>query len=229
MICDEQDPSRSCPLGEDVMDRVPDLVYRYRVRPVPGFEYVSPSATAITGYSPADHYADPELGRRIVHPDDLGILDEVARNPDESRVYRMRWRRRDGHEFVTEQRLQRILDAEGTLVAIVGVCRPVFAPASRWTVDAGSVRVDLVSGRAFVGSRPLTLTASEHRLLTLLAVRGATVSRRELVEHLWGEYHPSGERAVEVHISHLREKLERDPRRPELLLTERGRGYRLAG
>jgi PAS domain S-box-containing protein len=52
-----------------------DIIYRYRLKPTPGFEYVSPSVTDLTGYTPEDHYADPELGLKLVHPDDKHILE----------------------------------------------------------------------------------------------------------------------------------------------------------
>jgi PAS domain-containing protein len=48
-------------LAEDAQD----IVYRYRLRTTPAFEYVSPAATAITGYTPEEHYADPHLGLKL--------------------------------------------------------------------------------------------------------------------------------------------------------------------
>jgi PAS domain S-box-containing protein len=85
-----------------------DLVYRYRFKPEPGFEYVSPSATAITGYTPEEHYADPELGLKIVHPDDRHLLDEALRSPESPTT--VRWRRKDGELVWTEQRNKPIYD-----------------------------------------------------------------------------------------------------------------------
>jgi len=46
-----------------------DIVYRYALIPSPHFEYVSPSATVINGYTPEEHYGDPELFFKIVHPE----------------------------------------------------------------------------------------------------------------------------------------------------------------
>jgi PAS domain S-box-containing protein len=207
---------------------IPDIVYRYRFSPEPGFDFVSPSVEDITGYSPEDHYADPQLGLKIVHPDDLAVVQDAIENPAENRTYRVRWRAKDGREFVTEQRLRRVVDGAGELVAIIGVCRPVAGGERAWMHEAGDVMLDLAGGRAYVAGRPLLLTSAEHRILSRLASSEATVSRRELVETLWGSYHASGERAVEVHISKLRRKLEQDPSRPKRLLTERGVGYRLS-
>jgi hypothetical protein len=49
-------------------------VYRYRLLTKPGFEYVSPSSTRITGYPPEDYYADPDLDFEPVHPEDRYLL-----------------------------------------------------------------------------------------------------------------------------------------------------------
>ena len=206
---------------------LPDIVYRYRFLPEPGFDFVSRSVEDITGYSPEEHYADPQLGMKIVHPDDLAVVQDAIENPAEHRTYRVSWRAKDGREFVTEQRLRRVVDNAGALVAIIGVCRPVAGAGRAWMHEAGDVMLDLAGGRAFVAGRPLTLTSAEHRILSRLASSESTVTRRELVETLWGSYHATGERAVEVHISKLRRKLEPDPSRPRRLLTERGVGYRL--
>src|SRR5215208_3437526 len=144
-----------------LLESVPDVVYRYRVRPTPGFEYVSPSSTAVTGYTPEEHYADPELAGRIVHPDDMSILRDASERPDPSAVYRIRWRHKDGHELITEQRLQPIYDRDGNLAAIVGVARPVPSARGDRTISAGDLTVDLTAARAFVAGRRIELTASE--------------------------------------------------------------------
>jgi len=210
-----------------VLENVPDLVYRYRFRPTPGFDYVSPSSTAVVGYTPEEHYADPELGRRIVRPEDLPILMDAIEHPDPGAVYRIRWRHKDGRELTTEQRLRPIHGRDGALVAVVGVCRPVSSETSERIVSAGDLTVDLAAARAFVGARRIDLTASEHRLLALLASVDREVSREELVEHLWGSYHHGGERTVQVHVSNLRRKLDPDGAQPARIETVRGVGYRL--
>lgn len=205
------EPASDRPIDEHgLLDSLPDLVYRYRLVPTPGFEYVSPSSTEIIGYTPEDHYADPDLGRQIVHPDDLPILLEAVERPDPDAVYKIRWRHKNGQELLTEQRLRPIYDRDGDLVAIVGVSRPVSPKRDDRLVSIGDLSVDLVASRAFVAGRTVELTTSEHRILASLASADREVSREALVEQLWGTYHAGGERALQVHVSNLRRKLDPD-------------------
>ena len=100
-----------------------DLIYRYCLKPTPGFEYVSPSATAIIGYTPEEHYADPELAYKIVHPGDRHLIDEILRSPQP--LITIRWLRKDGAMIWIEQRVKAIHDGTGGLVAIEGIARDV--------------------------------------------------------------------------------------------------------
>lgn len=220
-------PSAIPAAEQSLLASVPDLVYRYRLRPTPGFEYVSPSSTAVIGYTPEEHYADPDLGSRIISPEDLPILLDAVAHPDPDAVYRIRWRHKDGRELITEQRLRPILDDAGELTAIVGVCRPIPTAPDVRIVTAGDVTVDLTAARAFVKRRTIELTTSEHRILALLASVDREVSREELVQHLWGTYHAGGERTVQVHVSNLRRKLDPERIGPPRIKTIRGVGYRL--
>ena len=95
-------------------------------------------------------------------------------------------------------------------------------------MQAGDVLLDLAGHRALVDDRVVDLTPAEHRLLSLLVAADGPVSLHDLVVRLWGSDHAGGTRAVQVHISNLRRKLEDDPRRPQRLLTYRGVGYVLA-
>lgn len=101
-------------------------------------------------------------------------------------------------------------------------------PAPR-TLELG---LDLVLDRAarevLRQGQPAGLTPTELRLLETLAERrGDTLSRRELFALAWGPEAYGDERTVDVHIRHIREKLEADPSHPELIVTIRGFGYRL--
>ena len=92
----------------------------------------------------------------------------------------------------------------------------------------GGLRLDLGRHEVTVDGEPVRLTLSEFKVLTLLAERPeAVISRRELMQHLWASEHVGDEHACEVHISNLRRKIERDPTRPQRLVTVRGMGYKL--
>ncbi|MBN1446622.1 MAG: PAS domain S-box protein [Bacteroidetes bacterium] len=103
-----------------------DLIYRYRLRPEPGFEYVNPAAERITGYTPVEHYADPLLGTKLVHPDDRSFLDQLQ-NPERAMndPVLLRWIRKDGQMIWTEQYSRVIQDRTGQVVAIEGIARDV--------------------------------------------------------------------------------------------------------
>jgi DNA-binding winged helix-turn-helix (wHTH) protein len=95
-------------------------------------------------------------------------------------------------------------------------------------VRVGDMDIDLVGHSVSIEGRAATLTTSEMRLLTFLAEEpGRARSRREILRHLWHTEHVGDERACDVHISNLRRKIERQPSRPERLITLRGYGYAL--
>ena len=96
-----------------------------------------------------------------------------------------------------------------------------------WRV--GSLELDPRRHQARIGGEPKRLTPSEFKLLLLLAEEPERVfTRREIMQHLWDSEYVGDQRACDIHISNLRQKLERDPANPERILTVRGIGYRLA-
>jgi two-component system, OmpR family, response regulator RegX3 len=93
----------------------------------------------------------------------------------------------------------------------------------------GSLELDPLRHEARVDGEPKRLTPSEFKLLLLLAEEPERVfSRREIMQHLWDSEYVGDQRACDIHISNLRQKLERDPGRPERIVTIRGIGYKLA-
>lgn len=214
-------------IAAEVVERTPDVVYRYRISP-PGFDYVSPAVTEVTGYSPEEHYADPELGFKIVHPDDYQRLRQVVASAPDGSPFALRWIRKDGRVIWTEQRNVPVFDDDGQFVAIDGVAREIPTPRGvDGRLEVGGLVIDRVEQRVFVDGSPVHLTPAEFRILRALAERDDVVSREELVRRLWGSNFTASGRACEVHISNLRRKVERDSRSPERILTVRGLGYRL--
>jgi DNA-binding response OmpR family regulator len=81
--------------------------------------------------------------------------------------------------------------------------------------------------RVFVRGEPVRLTFSEYELLAgLMSDPGRAFSRQELLRAIWGDSAYRDPRAIDVHVRHLREKLEEDPARPALIVTVPGVGYR---
>ena len=93
----------------------------------------------------------------------------------------------------------------------------------------GSLELDPIRPEARVDGDPKRLTPSEFKLLLLLAQEPERVfSRREIMQHLWDSEYVGDQRACDIHISNLRQKLEHDAARPVRIVTVRGVGYKLA-
>jgi DNA-binding response OmpR family regulator len=87
------------------------------------------------------------------------------------------------------------------------------------------LRINLPSRRVSADGEEVDLTYTEFELLvTLASSPGRVFSRSALLRRVWGDEFRD-ERTVDVHIRHLREKIERDPRNPEFIHTARGVGY----
>ncbi|OFX19201.1 MAG: hypothetical protein A2V77_02050 [Anaeromyxobacter sp. RBG_16_69_14] len=108
-------------------EHVPDIVYRYALRPEKRFEYVSPSCTGLTGYASEEFCADPDLHLKLILPEDfrklLGARAAATRATAAPLV--LRWRTRDGRVIWMEQHDTILRDRTGHAVAIEGVAREV--------------------------------------------------------------------------------------------------------
>ena len=94
----------------------------------------------------------------------------------------------------------------------------------------GEIRIDPESRRVWRGEEEIELTAIEFELLHTLARRpGRVFTREQLIEYAWKHAYYGVPKVVDVHIGHIRRKLERDPREPEYIVTVRGSGYRFEG
>jgi two-component system response regulator RegX3 len=96
-------------------------------------------------------------------------------------------------------------------------------------VRVGGLELDPVRHEAKVNDELMRLTPSEFKLLMLLAEEPERVfSRREIMQHLWDSTYVGDQRACDIHVSNLRQKIEADPANPERVVTVRGVGYKLA-
>jgi DNA-binding response OmpR family regulator len=104
---------------------------------------------------------------------------------------------------------------------------PHFAGRREDVIDRGELVVDLPRRMVEVRGKSVALTFVEFELLALLASEpGVVFSRRQLLERIRGSADYREPRTIDVHVRHLREKIELDSRDPELILTVRGAGYR---
>ena len=94
-------------------------------------------------------------------------------------------------------------------------------------IEVDGLRIEPARRAVEVGGEPVELTYVEFELLRTLATRpGHVFSRQRLLEEIWGSADYRDPRTIDVHVRHLREKLELDPSDPQFLLTVRGVGYR---
>jgi two-component system, OmpR family, alkaline phosphatase synthesis response regulator PhoP len=94
----------------------------------------------------------------------------------------------------------------------------------------GSIQVDVRRCEVTRNGKPVYLSAREFHLLRYLIERaGATISRAELLRSVWGYDEGTLTRTVDMHVASLRDKLEENPKRPELIVTVAGVGYRFMG
>jgi two-component system, OmpR family, alkaline phosphatase synthesis response regulator PhoP len=95
-------------------------------------------------------------------------------------------------------------------------------------IKVAELEIDTLSRQVRLSGQPLHLTSSEYGILLHLAKHpGTAYSRQAIMEALWDESPVGDERAIDVHIHNIREKIEEDPKNPGYVLTVRGYGYRL--
>ncbi len=95
-------------------------------------------------------------------------------------------------------------------------------------VSLGRLSVDLANRSVFVDGERLSLTRKEFRLLQILAQHaGNVVTHSQLLNEIWGAGHDQDSHYLRIFVRKLRQKIEVDPTKPKLLLTELGVGYRL--
>ena len=94
----------------------------------------------------------------------------------------------------------------------------------------GGIRVDFRRAEVSKEGAPLELSAREFQLLKyFIEHRGATLTREELLNEVWGYNAMPSTRTVDVHVAWLRQKIEPTPRHPQFVLTVHGMGYKFAG
>jgi PAS domain S-box-containing protein len=105
-------------------EHIQDIVFRYRLLPEPGFEYISPAVAGLTGYQPEDLYANPALVFSAMEPEDRAAVEASWRSPAPPPLT-VRWLRPGGGVTWTEQRAVGVRDGNGQVMATEGILRDV--------------------------------------------------------------------------------------------------------
>jgi diguanylate cyclase (GGDEF)-like protein/PAS domain S-box-containing protein len=109
----------------DIASELADVVYVLRTEPDMAFEYVSPSVEALVGYTPQEHYDDPDLGVRLVDHRDLDVLLSATKAPEGQPFdFTVRWVAKDGRTVWTDHHC-RIVRREDGSVAVYGAARDI--------------------------------------------------------------------------------------------------------
>ena len=162
-----------------------------------------------------------EVCRRLRRTSDLPIIMLTARNEDIDKIL--------GLELGADDYMTKPFNTRELLARIKAILRRAgqFEPGSRKTIRMGDLKVDLIRHRVTVEDKEIPLTAREYALLSFLASNpGRVYSREQLLEEVWGYDFCGDARTVDVHIRHLREKMEEHPAEPHYILTVWGTGYK---
>jgi two-component system KDP operon response regulator KdpE len=95
-------------------------------------------------------------------------------------------------------------------------------------IEIGALRIDLARREVTLAGSALHLTPNEYRILALLARNpGRVLTHRQILKEVWGPAHTGETHYLRVYMAQLRRKIEADPARPQLLVTEPSVGYRM--
>jgi PAS domain S-box-containing protein len=110
----------------NLVENINDVIYWYEFLPDLRFAYVSPSVTRMTGYTPDEYYGDPQLGEKLIHPEDQSEMNRIYDlNKGQVTQSTLRWVRKDGRNIWIEQTNTPIYDDSGNLIAVEGLARDI--------------------------------------------------------------------------------------------------------
>jgi len=160
------------------------------------------------------------LCKTLRETSDVPILFISARNTDDDVLTALGV---GGDDYITKPFSMAVLLAKAKAMLKRNAMSPKGSP--RDIISFGSVEIERDSGRVSRGGEPVKLKPLEMKLLLyLFDNQGRRVTKDELLEKVWGDTF-IGEGTLSVHIRHLREKLENDPKNPRYLKTMWGSGY----
>jgi DNA-binding response OmpR family regulator len=160
-----------------------------------------------------------EVLKRIRAKTDLPVLMLTARGDDADRI--------TGLEIGADDYLPKPFNPRELLARVRAVLRRTQRGPADERIVVGELEISTGDQTVRRAGVPVALTSFEYRVLIALARRaGETVAREELAALVkGGAYDPQVDRSLDVHISHLRQKLEKEAKEPKLIRTVRGVGY----
>jgi DNA-binding response OmpR family regulator len=162
-----------------------------------------------------------EVCRSIRRDSDVPIIMLTARDEDIDKIL--------GLELGADDYMTKPFNTRELLARIKAILRRTAqqTAAGKSIIKAGDLQIDVIKHKVTVKGREVALTAKEYTMLSFLASNpGKVYSREQLLEEIWGDDYSGDVRTVDVHIRHLREKIEEFPAEPSLILTVWGAGYK---
>lgn len=162
-----------------------------------------------------------EVCRQIRKKLEIPIIMLTARGEDIDKVL--------GLELGADDYLTKPFNPRELVARIKAILRRSAAREEgvRKHIQIGNLQIDLLQHRVRIHDSEIDLTSKEFALLSFLATNaGRVYSREQLLEQVWGYNYYGDARTVDVHIRHLREKIEEDPSNPERVITVWGTGYK---
>ncbi|HWQ71398.1 MAG TPA: response regulator transcription factor [Desulfitobacteriaceae bacterium] len=135
-----------------------------------------------------------------------------------------------GLELGADDYVTKPFNTRELLARIKARLRRVYDADKSSEISDGEIRLDIKNLQVYIRGEEIVLTPKEFELLRILVEHpGKAFSRDELLEQIWGYDYFGDSRTVDVHVRHLRQKIERDPSKPDYIETIRGLGYRYKG
>jgi DNA-binding response OmpR family regulator len=182
------------------------------------FEEISPDIIVLDIMLPGKSGLD--VARDLRTHSDTPIIMLSARGDEVDRVL--------GLEFGADDYVTKPFSPRELVSRVKAILRRTEASHEKRCIIVGDLEVDTRSRQVKIAGQPIHLTSSEYGILLHMAKQpGTAYSRQAILAALWDESPVGDERAIDVHIHNIREKLEDDPKNPSYILTVRGYGYRL--
>ena len=133
-----------------------------------------------------------------------------------------------GLEFGADDYVTKPFSPRELVSRVKAILRRAEGSHEKKCIVVGDLEIDTRSRQVKLAGQPIHLTSSEYGILLHLARQpGTAYSRQAILSALWDDSPVGDERAIDVHIHNIREKLEADPKHPTYLLSVRGYGSRL--